>query len=75
MIFIIFQILIYILACLFLFIIMYDHCVHKKTIVQSLKERALQFALNPLLWYILRAVLTIGIIYLIYSLLHGSTLF
>lgn len=66
---------IHILVCLFIFILMYDHCVLKKSLGSSLKDRTLQIFLSPLLWQLVKLVLLVAIFYLIYTLMHDNSLF
>lgn len=69
------NVVIYILACLFVFILIYDHCVLKKSFGTALKKRSLQVLLSPLFWQLVKLGIIVTIFYLIYSLMHDNSLF
>ena len=60
---------------LLVFIVMYDHCVYKKKILASLKERCIQVFLSPILYSILKYIVLGTLFYLVYALMHNQSLF
>lgn len=60
---------------LFVYILLYDHCVYGKKFLLSLKERTIQFFLSPILFSIFKVVVIVAIFYLIYALMHNASPF
>lgn len=69
------NILLFLFACLLVFTLMYDHCVNGKEWLCSLKERSLQFFLSPFTYFLFKVIVIGGILYLVYALMHNSSLF
>lgn len=69
------QIALYVLCCLCIFAVMYEHCVYRKTIMQAVKELSMKLFLSPVAYFIFRTILIIILVYLIYSLIHNTSLF
>ena len=57
------------------YLVMYDRCIHKKGWWESVKDLTIGFFVSPLFICLFRIVATCSIFYLIYALMHNTSLF
>ncbi len=69
------HILLFIIACLFVFVVMYDHCVNDKPWGSVLKNWLLLLFLSDISITIYKIAIVAGTVYFVYSFMHGSSLF
>ncbi len=68
-------IVLFLICCLLLFTVMYDHCVNNMGWSSALRKRAVLFFVSPISALLFKIFVILAILGLIYSLMHNTSLF
>ena len=72
---IVFKWLLIVVGCLFAYLVIYDCCVKNERITTAFKKELIRFLSNRIFYVIIIGFLIITIIYLVYLLIWGHSLF
>ena len=64
-----------VVGCLFAYLVIYDCCVKNEKITTAFKNELIRFMSNGILYRIIIIFILIAVIYLVYSLIWGHSLF
>ena len=68
-------IVLFLIGCLLLFTVMYDHCVNNMKWSSAFKNRVVLFFISPITAFFFKVFILVAIFYLIYAVMHNSSLF
>lgn len=66
--------ILFLLGCLLLFTVMYDHAVNNIAWSSAIKKRLILFFISPISAFFFKIFVIGAIVYLIYALMHNSSL-